>query len=80
MRGTPNHDSEEQFKTLESTFEGSESVFIVTEPEVNTYVGNNGQGIQIACVPGFDRGYYRAKHPGLSKEEKTRYSRKPLRT
>ena len=70
MRGTPNHDSAEQFATLESTFAGDDSVHIVAEPGVSTYYGyRHGKKIQIACVPGFDRGYYRAKHPGLSKEE-----------
>lgn len=69
MRGTPNHDSEEQFKTLESTFAGDDSVRIITEPEAGTYYSYGGKEIQIACLPGFDRGYYRAKHPGLSKEE-----------
>lgn len=69
MRGTPNHDSEEQFKTLESTFYGDDSVHIITQPEVGTYHSYDGKKIQIACIPGFDRGYFRAKHPGLSKEE-----------
>lgn len=69
MRGTPNHDSEEQFKTLESTFAGDDSIHIITEPNAGTYYSYNGKEIQIACLPGFDRGYYRAKHPGLSKEE-----------
>ena len=69
MRGTPNHDSAEQFATLKSTFDGSGNVKIITEPQVyKTFTGRWGW-IQIACVPGFDRGYYRAKHPGLSKEE-----------
>lgn len=69
MRGTPNHDSEEQFKTLESTFYGDDSVHIITQPEVGTYHSYDGKKVQIACLPGFDRGYFRAKHPGLSKEE-----------
>lgn len=69
MRGTPNHDSEEQFKTLESTFDGDDGVHIVTEPGAAAYHSYDGKLIQIACLPGFDRGYYRAKHPGLSKEE-----------
>lgn len=69
MRGTPNHDSEEQFKTLESTFAGDDSIHIVTEPGVDAYHSYDGKVIQIACLPGFDRGYFRAKHPGLSKEE-----------
>lgn len=69
MRGTPNHDSEEQFKTLESTFESDDSVHIITEPGVGAYRSYDGKVVQIACLPGFDRGYFRAKHPGLSKEE-----------
>lgn len=69
MRGTPNHDSEEQFKTLESTFYGDDNVHIITQPEAGTYHSYDGKKIQIACLPGFDRGYFRAQHPGLSKEE-----------
>lgn len=69
MRGTPNHDSEEQFKSLEETFYGDDSVHIITEPDVGTYHSYDGKAVQVACLPGFDRGFYRAKHPGLSKEE-----------
>ena len=69
MRGTPNHDSEEQFKTLESTFYGDDSVHIIMQPGAGTYYSYGGKKVQIACLPGFDRGYFRAKHPGLSKEE-----------
>lgn len=69
MRGTPNHDSEEQFNMLEVAFEKDDSVHIVTQPGVREYYTNYRQKVQIACVPGFDRGYFRAKHPGLSKEE-----------
>lgn len=69
MRGTPNHDSEEQFNTLESTFYGDDSVHIITKPEAGAYHSYDGKKVQIACLPGFDRGYFRAQHPGLSKEE-----------
>ena len=69
MRGTPNHDSAEQFSTLESTFHGDDRVEIVTTPAWTSYRLDSGKKIQIACIPGFDRGYYRAKNPGLSKEE-----------
>lgn len=69
MRGTPNHDSEEQFKTLESTFAGDDRIHIISKPGVDTYHSYDGKKIQIACLPGFDRGYFRAKHSGLSKEE-----------
>lgn len=69
MRGTPNHDGESHFDMLETAFEGDDSVHIITQPEVGTYHSYDGKKVQIACIPGFDRGYYRAKHPGLSKEE-----------
>lgn len=69
MRGTPNHDSAEQFATLTSTFETDSRVQIITEPGVHLVKGNSGEWMNIACVPGFDRGYYRAKHPGLSSQE-----------
>lgn len=69
MRGTPNHDSEEQFNTLKSTFQGDGRVHIVTEPGLATYGTRRGDPIQVACVPGFDKGYFRAKNPGLPKEE-----------
>lgn len=69
MRGTPNHDSIEQFNALQTAFDGDDRVHIITEPSIETYQSYTGKKVQIACVPGFDRGYYRAKNPGLSKEE-----------
>ena len=71
VRGTPNHDSAEQFEMLKTAFTGDDCVHIITEPtllKVHTY---SGQQVQVAGVPGFDRGYYRAQHPGLSREEET---------
>ena len=62
MRGTPNHDSEEQFNALRTALDGNNSVNIITEPCVRTFITASGDPIQIAFIPGFDRGYYRAKH------------------
>jgi len=64
MRGTPNHDGEEQFKVLEEMFADCENVHIVTTPQVIAF-----EDVDIAVLPGFDRGVYRAKFPGLSSEE-----------
>ena len=64
MRGTPNHDSTEAFAELEAHFELAENVHIVTVPKVI-----QTERFDVAVLPGFDRGFYRAKHPGLSKEE-----------
>ena len=35
---------------------------------IHTY---HGQRVDVACIPGFDRGVHRAAHPGLSREEET---------
>lgn len=67
MRGTPNHDGEEQFESLREYFSSSSTVRIITRPCVLQICGVN-----IACLPGFDRGVFRAKFPGLSKEDESR--------
>lgn len=71
LRGTPNHDSEQQFEMLKTAFSGDDSVSIITQPELLTVYTYDGQPVQVAGIPGFDRGEYRAKHPGLSREEET---------
>lgn len=64
MRGTPNHDSEDAFDELRAHFELVNNVYIVTDPQIinTTYA-------DIVVVPGFDKGKFRAKFPGLSKDE-----------
>ena len=69
MRGTPNHDGEEQFSMLKAHFAYDDFVQVVTEPSVLRVPAYNGGFANIACLPGFDRGVFRAKFPGLSKEE-----------
>lgn len=64
MRGTPNHDGDGQFKVLTAHFSGFKNVHIVTSPEVI-----QTEYADIAVLPGFDRGVYRAKFLGLGKEE-----------
>ena len=71
LRGTPNHDSEEQFEMLTTAFYGDDSVSVVTEPEVIHIHTYHGQRVDVACIPGFDRGVHRAAHPGLSRVEET---------
>lgn len=71
LRGTPNHDSDQQLEMMRTAFSGDDSVSIITQPELITVYTHNGQPVQVAGVPGFDRGEYRAKHPGLSREEET---------
>ncbi len=64
MRGTPNHDSAEAFEELQAHFELVPNVEIVITPKVI-----QTEEIDIAVLPGFDRGAFRAKFPGLGKEE-----------
>lgn len=64
MRGTPNHDSEEAFEELKAHFEFVDNVKITTEPEVI-----QTKGAYVVAIPGFDKGTFRSKFPGLSKEE-----------
>ncbi len=64
MRGTPNHDGTGQFNVLSEMFEGAPNVHVVTTPQVLTF-----EDADIAILPGFDRGVYRAKFPGLSSEK-----------
>lgn len=64
MRGTPNHDGAEQFEVLREMFSGFQNVHVITTPQVLSF-----DDIDVAVLPGFDRGVYRAKFPGLSKDE-----------
>ncbi len=64
IRGTPNHDSINAFMELEAHFEYIQNVHICITPQVLPF-----DDIDIAVLPGFDRGTFRAKFPGLGKEE-----------
>lgn len=64
MRGTPNHDGAGQFNVLSEMFANIPNVHVVITPQVISF-GN----VDIAVIPGFDSGVYRAKFPGLSKDE-----------
>lgn len=64
MRGTPNHDGAGQFNVLAEMFADCRNVHIVITPQVKSF-----DDVDIAVLPGFDRGVYRAKFPGLSKDE-----------
>nr|WP_302143712.1 AAA family ATPase [uncultured Schaedlerella sp.] len=64
MRGTPNHDGTGQFNVLTEMFANCPNVQIVTDPQVLSF-----DDADIAVLPGFDKGTYRAQFPGLSREE-----------
>ena len=73
MRGTPNHDGEGQFNVLSEMFAGAPNIHIIITPQVLTF-----GDVDIAVLPGFDRNVYRAKFPGLSKEEENEAFTKEL--
>lgn len=64
MRGTPNHDGAGQFQVLTEMFTDCPNVHIVTSPQIVSF-----DDADIAVLPGFDKGTYRAQFPGLSREE-----------
>lgn len=64
MRGTPNHDGDGQFRVLQAHFADAENIHIIALPEVI-----QTKHADIAVFPGFDRGVFRAKYPGIGKEE-----------
>jgi len=66
MFGTDNHDSMRAFQNLsEMHIAGLD---VITSPESFNVCTESGP-LQIACVPGFDKGYFRAKFPGMAPAE-----------
>ena len=73
MRGTPNHDGAGQFNVLSEMFADCQNVHIVITPQVISF-----DDVDIAVLPGFDRGSYRAKFPGLSSDKENEVFTKEL--
>ncbi len=72
LRGTPNHDGEGQYLVLKKMFRASKAVQIITEPQV-LRVHTKAGPVSVAGLPGFDRGVFRAKFPGLDKEKENEF-------
>lgn len=66
LYGTPNHDNMEAFNTIRKL--GHPNLYIFTQPDVRMVQTKSGS-LQVAALPGFDKGYFRSKMPGLSAEE-----------
>ncbi len=73
IRGTPNHDGAEDFIALKEHFRNVSNVDIVTEPGVI-----HTDLIDIACLPGFDKGVFRAAYPDIPKEKEAEIFSKEL--
>lgn len=72
LRGTPNHDGAGQYMVLKKMFAGNTAVQIITEPQVLP-VHTKAGPVSVAGLPGFDRGIFRAKFPGVDKEDESQF-------
>lgn len=75
VRGTPNHDGDAHYQMLKTHFDSavlSGNVTIITEPGRYGIVCNNRSAINLCALPGFDKGYWRSKNPGLDREQETK--------
>lgn len=69
MFGTANHDSLEAFKNIKAM--EIENLIVVTEPDLLNVCTNKGV-VQVACVPGLDKGFYREQFPGMDFEDENK--------
>jgi exonuclease SbcD len=77
LRGTPNHDGGEQFKMLEKIFKEDPNITIFNSPTTKIISTKSGK-INIAGLPGFERGSFRSQFSGLSKKEENEKITKKL--
>lgn len=70
LYGTPNHDSQESYRMMINYFVGKKYPYIRFFMSPKIIIADTKSGpIQIAGLPGFDKGHFRAQFPGLSAEE-----------
>ena len=80
--GTANHDSMQAFRNLAAM--QIPNLYIATDPSVVTIkvmvdkFANQSIPVQVACIPGFDRGYFRSQNPGMDAEEENQICSKML--
>jgi exonuclease SbcC len=78
LYGTPNHDSQEMFNSLIRICGDRNCCFFDT-PDIAIIYTASGP-IQVAALPGFDKGHFRAQFPGLSAEEENQVFTQQLST
>ena len=66
MFGTETHENPKAFENILN--HAIENLYIVTKPELLRLQTKSGP-LQVAAVPGFDKGYFRAKYPGMDPQE-----------
>lgn len=64
--GTKNHDNQQAFNNISSM--GIPNLEVITHPQLITLQTKSGL-LQVAAVPGFDKGYFRAQYPGMDPAE-----------
>jgi exonuclease SbcD len=69
MFGTANHDNIKAFENIKRM--EIERLTVITEPDLVTINTQSGD-IQIAAVPGMDRGFYRTLYPGMDMEDENK--------
>lgn len=62
MFGTENHDSRQAFENIRAM--QIPDLIVSTAPEL-LFVSTNSGMLQVATLPGFDKGYFRAQFPGM---------------
>lgn len=69
MFGTANHDNDKAFFLLDDM--RIPGLTVLRHPEIRAIQTKSGP-LQVAAVPGLDKGYYRSKFPGMAPEEENR--------
>lgn len=69
IQGTLNHDGSQHYEMLTRYFANNSNVHIYTQPGMNVVEALDGTQVAICALPGFDRGYWRAQHPGVDRIE-----------
>lgn len=62
MFGTANHDNISAFENIKKM--DIKDLKVITKPDIITILSNNGL-IQIAAIPGMDKGFFRTLYPGM---------------
>jgi len=69
MFGTDTHDNPQAFENIRN--KNIPGLKVVTTPELFIIYTESGEPLQVACIPGFDKGYFRAKNPGMVPAEES---------
>jgi len=66
--GTDNHDNPQAFENIKNM--RIPNLFVVSSPNLFSVQTSSGL-LQVGCLPGFDKGYFRAKFPGMVPAEES---------